>query len=72
MGQLSLEFLGSWQVSLDGQPLTGFESGKVRALLTFLPWRGTVDTIAKNWLSCFGQICRVVPQWQIYARHWQI
>lgn len=36
MAQLVLSFLGSWQVSVDGQLLTGFESGKVRALLTYL------------------------------------
>ena len=36
MAQLSFSFLGCWQVSLDGQPLTGFESSKVRALLTYL------------------------------------
>ena len=36
MARLVLSFLGSWQASLDGQPATGFESGKVRALLTYL------------------------------------
>ncbi|MBA4376894.1 MAG: hypothetical protein C0401_12085 [Anaerolinea sp.] len=36
MAQLAFSFLGGWQVSLEGQPLTGFESSKVRALLTYL------------------------------------
>ena len=33
---LSLSLLGPFQVSLAGQPLTGFESNKVRALLAYL------------------------------------
>lgn len=36
MAQLSMVFLGGWQVSLDQQQVTEFESGKVRALLTYL------------------------------------
>lgn len=36
MAQLEFSFLGGWQVNLDGQPVKGFESGKVRALLTYL------------------------------------
>lgn len=36
MAHLAFFFLGGWQVSLEGQPLTGFESNKVRALLTYL------------------------------------
>lgn len=36
MTQLALSFLGGWQVSLDRMSVTGFESGKVRALLTYL------------------------------------
>jgi DNA-binding SARP family transcriptional activator len=34
--QLSLSLLGSFQVTLDGQPVTGFKSNKVRALLAYL------------------------------------
>lgn len=40
MAQLAFSFLGSWQVFLDRQPVTGFESGKVRALLTYLVMEG--------------------------------
>jgi predicted ATPase/DNA-binding SARP family transcriptional activator len=36
MARLKLSFFGRWQVALDGQAVVGFESGKVRALLTFL------------------------------------
>lgn len=36
MAHLQLSFLGTMQVALDGQPVTGFESGKVRALLAYL------------------------------------
>ena len=34
--RLSLSFLGPFQAARDGQPLTGFESNKVRALLAYL------------------------------------
>lgn len=36
MPHLSLVLLGPFQASLDGQPATGFESNKVRALLVYL------------------------------------
>jgi predicted ATPase/DNA-binding SARP family transcriptional activator len=36
MPNLSLSLLGSFQATLDGQPVTGFESNKVRALLAYL------------------------------------
>ena len=36
MARLSLSFLGPFQVTLDGQPVTRFESAKVRALLAYL------------------------------------
>ena len=36
MARLELLFFGSYQVSLDQQSLTGFESDKVRALLAYL------------------------------------
>ena len=36
MARLSLSFLGAFQATRDGQPLVGFESNKVRALLTYL------------------------------------
>jgi WD40 repeat protein/DNA-binding SARP family transcriptional activator len=36
MPHLSLALLGPFQASLDGQPATGFESNKVRALLAYL------------------------------------
>ena len=36
MSQLDLNFLGSFQVTLDGRPLTVFESDKVRGLLAYL------------------------------------
>jgi len=36
MAQLAFSFLGSWQVSLHGRPVKGFESNKVRALVTYL------------------------------------
>ena len=36
MSHLSLSLLGSFQVTLDGQPATGFKSNKVRALLAYL------------------------------------
>ncbi len=36
MAHLSLSLLGPFQVTLHGEPATGFESGKVRALLAYL------------------------------------
>ena len=36
MAELSLALLGPLQVTLDGAPITAFESDKVRALLTYL------------------------------------
>jgi hypothetical protein len=33
MARLAIRLLGPFQVTLDGQPVTGFESDKVRALL---------------------------------------
>ena len=36
MPRLSLAFFGSYRATLDGQPLTGFKSDKVRALLAYL------------------------------------
>src|SRR4051812_46386543 len=36
MSQLSLAFLGSFDISLNGAPVTGFRSDKVRALLAYL------------------------------------
>lgn len=36
MARLSLSFLGPFQVTLDGQPVTDWPSAKVRALLAYL------------------------------------
>ncbi len=36
MARLSLSLLGAFQATLDGQPVVGFESNKVRALLIYL------------------------------------
>ncbi|HMQ53659.1 MAG TPA: BTAD domain-containing putative transcriptional regulator [Anaerolineae bacterium] len=36
MARLSLSLLGPFQATLAGEPITGFESNKVRALLTYL------------------------------------
>ena len=36
MPKLRMEFLGGFQVTLDGVPVTNFESNKVRALLAYL------------------------------------
>ena len=36
MAHLSLHLLGPFQVTLDGEPVTGFESARVRALLAYL------------------------------------
>ena len=36
MGRLSISLLGPFQASLDGRPLTGFDSSKARALLAYL------------------------------------
>jgi len=36
MTRLSLTLLGAFQATLDGEPVTGFESDKVRALLAYL------------------------------------
>jgi len=36
MAHLSLSLLGPFQASLDGEPVTDFESTKVRALLAYL------------------------------------
>ena len=34
--RLSLTLLGAFQITLDGEPVTGFESDKVQALLVYL------------------------------------
>ena len=36
MAKLSISLLGSFQAALDGKPITGFKSNKVRALLAYL------------------------------------
>ena len=36
MARLSLSLLGTFQATLDGEPIAGFESVKVRALLAYL------------------------------------
>lgn len=36
MTRLSLSLLGTWQATVDGEPITSFESDKVRALLAYL------------------------------------
>ncbi len=36
MAQLEIRLLGPFQTALDGKPVTGFESSKVRALLAYL------------------------------------
>ena len=36
MAHLSLSLLGTFQATLDGKPVTGFKSNKVRALLAYL------------------------------------
>ena len=36
MARLEINLLGSFQVSLDGKPVSGFDSDKVRGLLTYL------------------------------------
>jgi len=36
MPRLSISLFGSLRVNLDGEPVTGFESDKVRALLSYL------------------------------------
>ena len=36
MPRLSLSLLGTFEITLDGEPATGFESAKVRALLAYL------------------------------------
>ena len=36
MAHLSISLLGSFHVTLDGEPVTGFESARVRALLAYL------------------------------------
>jgi predicted ATPase/DNA-binding SARP family transcriptional activator len=40
MARLELSFLGPFRVVLDGEPVTGFESNKVRALLAYLAVEG--------------------------------
>jgi adenylate cyclase len=41
VAHLSLSMLGPFQVTLHGEPVTGFESSKVRALLAYLATEGT-------------------------------
>jgi DNA-binding SARP family transcriptional activator len=36
MAAVALKLLGTFQVTIDGQPITGFATDKVRALLCFL------------------------------------
>ena len=40
VARLSVRLLGPFKVALGGQPVTGFESDKVRALLAFLGVEG--------------------------------
>jgi len=40
MARLELSFLGPFEVTLDGEPVTGFVTDKVRALLTYLAVEG--------------------------------
>lgn len=51
MARLSISLLGPFQVLLDGKPVTGFESAKVRGLLAFLAADGaqvhTRDALAE-------------------------
>ena len=35
MARLAIRLLGPFQVALDGQPVTGFQSDEVRALLAY-------------------------------------
>lgn len=50
MARLSIRLLGPFQVTLDGEPITGFESDKVRALLAYLvaepDWPHRRETLA--------------------------
>ncbi len=36
MPHLTMQLLGSFRAALDGRPIAGFESNKVRALLAYL------------------------------------
>jgi DNA-binding SARP family transcriptional activator len=63
MARLSIYLFGPLQVTLDGQPITGFESDKVRALLAYLaaepgrPHRR--ETLAGFlWPDCSEQLAR--------------
>jgi DNA-binding SARP family transcriptional activator len=64
MAHLSLSLLGAFQITLNGEPITGFESDKVRALLAYLAlkahrphrrdalaemfWPGRPEGVARN------------------------
>ena len=64
MARLSLNFLGSFQTTLDGKPITAFRSNKVQGLLAYLAqttpqahardalaalfWPEEPDTVAKQ------------------------
>ena len=55
MPQLSIHLLGSYQVLLDGAPVIGFESDKVRALLAYLVIEAARPHRRRRWLLCCGQ-----------------
>ena len=49
MARLTLTFFGAFQASLDGQPITDFESDRVRALLAILAVESHRPTVATLW-----------------------
>lgn len=51
MGQLLLTCLGNLEVLLDGEPLTAFQTDKVRALLVYLAVEGAPQS--RSWLAQF-------------------
>ena len=57
-GEAGNSLLGSFQVLLNGAPVTAFESVKVRALLAYLATEYTRATAAKVWPRCCGQTGR--------------
>lgn len=69
MARLQISLLGPYQAVMDGQPVTGFESNKVRALLAYLAVKLTDPTPGRLLPVCCGPITPTAPPSAIYDPH---
>ena len=75
MAQLFIRALGSLQVTLRGNPVTGIDSDKVRGLLVYLAVKATDHTPVRSWRGFFGlnmlnaqRVPTCARLWLIYGR----